>query len=287
MPDPNPENSLVNEAKDAAKWLWDHKESVKRVCRWLLPKKRLSPSDSPAPELLIVGSGGVGKSTLGRILAQEHGLLFDALGAFKESDDMEKYEIKDGPGAEILVPPGQDFRLNAVWGELMSDIAAGRFRGIVLVGSYGRHALSHSYKSHREYPRFKNKEKFLKWHLQNRREKEIEILRQLAPFVKSCPSRLWLMTLVVKQDLWWPIRHEVEAFYRNGDYAKELSAVLAKEGKFRHEHVFASMVISNLYTGTAEVLSKNSEGYDHSMQLASLKGLFEVFESLRKWEDGK
>ena len=56
--------------------------------------------------------------------------------------------------------------------------------------------------------------------------------------------------------------------------------------QFRHEPVFASLVISNFATGAAEQLKPNAAGYDQKLQVESLRRLYETVDALRKWEAG-
>lgn len=97
---------------------------------------------------------------------------------------------------------------------------------------------------------------------------------------------MWFLTLVTKQDLWWNSRAEVEEYYRDGEYGKILQTIEARQGiqQFRHERVLASLVIRNFKTGTDELLQPNVAGYDHVEHAASLRTLFETFDSLRIWD---
>jgi hypothetical protein len=101
-------------------------------------------------------------------------------------------------------------------------------------------------------------------------------------------GRLWLLSLVTKQDLWYREAAAVEAHYRAGEYNAEVLKVLGQRGaqQFRHELVFASLVISNFLTGAGERLRPNAEGYDQKLQVESLRRLFETVDALRQWEAG-
>lgn len=99
-----------------------------------------------------------------------------------------------------------------------------------------------------------------------------------------------MLTLVSKQDLWWPQRQEVEKHYREGPYRTELQKLveLVNARQFRHETAFASLVINNFTSGIdehhPERLCPNAEGYDHPLQIQSLRHLFEVVDALKNWE---
>lgn len=96
-----------------------------------------------------------------------------------------------------------------------------------------------------------------------------------------------MLSLISKQDLWWPQRVEVESHYREGEYGTAIQGVLNRVGRlnFRHEYAFSSLVISNFTTGMKETLKPNSEGYDQSLQVASLRRLFETIAALKDWEE--
>ena len=44
------------------------------------------------------------------------------------------------------------------------------------------------------------------------------------------PIAVKMLTVVLKQDLWWPRREEVRAWYEEGEYAKILEAIERTRG---------------------------------------------------------
>lgn len=112
------------------------------------------------------------------------------------------------------------------------------------------------------------------------------MLRELIPHAIASRGKLWMMTLVAKEDLWWPERNAVRKHYLDGEYAAEVNAITQQRGaqRFRHETVFASLVIANFLTGAQELLRPNAAGYDQNLQIESLRRLFEMIEALRQWE---
>lgn len=268
-------------------WLWDRRDVVlqklKDIAAWFRGEK-------DRPGILILGPGGAGKTTFGKILAGEYDRFWDAPGAYEESIQIERYALQDQPNVEIVVPPGQEHRRGGTWEQLHADLSAGKFRGVILLASYGYHTLGlYSYKDHRIYKAKGHKDTFLEAYLQENRAEEVEVLRQLIPHLKVNKGKVWLLTLVSKQDLWWPDRDEVEKHYREGAYGAQIQDLQAHLGQhhFRHEFAFASLVISNFNTGVGERLAENVGGYDHPLQVKSLRRLFEVVEALKNWETGK
>jgi hypothetical protein len=268
-------------------WLWKNKDWIAarlgELKGWYLRGKGTKKN----PGILILGPGGAGKSTLARLLAGEYDYLRDLPGEYEESVGIEVYALKDSPGVEVVVPPGQRQRREATWADLHTDLAAGKFRGVILLCAYGHHSFMLGYKGHKLYRG--DKEQFVKEFCAERRAEELEVLRQLIPHVQTSRGKLWMLTLVTKQDLWWRDRTKAEEHYRDGEYSAEVQKVLSQKGlqQFRHEYVFASLVISNFLDWNGQMLTPNAKGYDQKLQVESLRRLFETLGALRQWEAGQ
>jgi hypothetical protein len=237
--------------------------------------------------LLIVGPGGVGKSTAGRFLSGEYNSLLSIPGEYEESIGVETYALKDDNRVEIVVPPGQRHRRDATWSEVQGTIGAGGYGGVIMAGSYGYHSLGQiSYKHHRLYQET-DEGGFLPAFLAACREDELDVLRRLSPHFCANRRRCWLLTLVTKQDLWWREHASVEAHYRTGEYGALISKMIQQVGEYnlRHEVVFASLVISNFMTGNKELLAETAAGYDQLRQVASLRRFCETLYALKDWEE--
>jgi hypothetical protein len=129
---------------------------------------------------------------------------------------------------------------------------------------------------------------FLGRYLPDRRADELRVLRQLVPHLLACSQKVWLLSVVAKEDLWGDERQAVEAHYRTGDYGTEVAGLAATKNaaNFRHELAFASLVINNFATGAGDLLKKNLEGYDHKAQVESVRRLVELVGGLKDWESG-
>jgi DNA polymerase III delta prime subunit len=271
----------------AGTWLWDNREWVTRrlqeLWRWLSG----GSGEGTAGRLLLIGPGGVGKSTAGLFLSGQYNSLFSIPGEYKESLGMETYPLNDDSRIEVVVPPGQHRHRDATWGELEATIGSGGYRGVILANSYGYHSLGEiSYQHHRLY-QGGGPARFLPGFLDACRGDELEVLRRLAPHLGANRRPCWLLTLVTKQDLWWPEHARVEEHYRTGAYGALISDLARHlgSGNLRHETVLASLVISNFATGNKEVLATTAAGYDQNLQVASLRRFCETLYALKEWEE--
>jgi len=158
-----PESRIMSENEELAKaggkilgWAWEKRDQIRgylsELRDWWKGDKTTAQAERPG--ILFLGAGGAGKSTLGRIISNEYNLLLDPPGEYKESISVEEYQLGDDPTIEVLVPPGQSHRRDATWPELLAGVTTGRYRGIILINSYGYHTLGQiSYKETKSYKR--------------------------------------------------------------------------------------------------------------------------------------
>jgi hypothetical protein len=168
---------------------------------------------------------------------------------------------------------------------LLGNVATGQYRGIILVSAYGYHNLDiRSYKQHPLYEG--NKDEFLNAYTADRRAEEIQVVRQLAPYLKTAAGRTWLLSVVAKEDLWYQDQSTVQQHYKDGEYGAEVRGLMSGKDlrHVRHEFAFVSLVISNFDTACDERLVKNTAGYDQQRQFGSVRRLIEVLDALRMWE---
>ncbi len=298
---------MTEEREGWGDWAYENRHTfslgLSVLVEWLAGKVKRKPVDegetteeettegqiSDERGALILGPGGVGKSTFGKLLSGKYDPLLDLPGAYDESLEIEHYPIPGSPGLEILVPPGQKLRRESTWGELLKMLSLGMFRGVILVGAYGyhNHELGHL-TSYKEHPLFKTtKEAFLIEFLENRRAEELKVVQEIVPYVTPrAGQKFWFISLVTKQDLWIDDKKQVQEFYSSGQYAQEIERIKARLGSqsFRYEFALTSLVISNFVTGKGEVLKPNTEGYDQLHQAQSLRLLFQKLDSVRRWE---
>ena len=192
---------------EALKWTWKNKEwiggRISDIRSWF------SRNNEEAGKILILGPGGVGKSTLARMLCKEYDGLVNVPGEYDESLSVESYTLDDDK-TEIVVPPGQKHRREATWTELLADVASGQYRGIIVMLAYGHHSLGDiSYKQHKLYETGDTKAAFLPKYCQHQRADEIRVVEQIVQQLKLVTTKTWMLSVVTKEDLWWKNRDEV------------------------------------------------------------------------------
>src|SRR6185312_11817451 len=82
----------------------------------------------PGRGILIIGAGGVGKSTLARILSGDFDWLLDDPWRYGEDFSSELLALRDDPKVQLLVPPGQIARRESMWAEVEQNLAGGKYR---------------------------------------------------------------------------------------------------------------------------------------------------------------
>lgn len=226
------------------------------------------------------GPGGVGKTSLAMLLAG----TFDRLKPqqYRESLEVEKHNIQDRV-TELSVLPGQQRRRTLHRTELIKKLEKGAVKGLVHVVSWGYHSIyGLSYKDFPISDHETTPEEFLKKYLEQQRTEEIGTLDELRQSIIDAPNKLWMVTAVTKQDLWWDDRRQVQQYYMNGKYDAIIRHIADARGadRFIHEYVSLSLVINNFYSGTGELLKQTAAGYDQSLQSGNIEQCFRVVESL-------
>lgn len=271
-------------------WVLDQGWAVIQWFRKKFARKKSAETSQPAEPsagILIIGPGGTGKTTLAKLLSGQMGGWVFGWEAWKyaESYSEEYFTLMDDPGVEIVVPPGQESRQASSWAEVRADVVNGRYSGIIVVAAFGHHTLSGlGYKSHKLYEG--NKERFLEAFRAAKLEDERKVIEFLRPALEAASGKLWLFTVVTKQDLWWDRRQTADTEYATGNWADTLREIGAKRGEkaFRHETAFVCLVPANLEDPEGEVLFRTAAGYDINKQAESVNALLGKLGGLKDWE---
>ena len=226
--------------------------------------------------IAVLGPAGAGKTTLGRFLSGElAGSGGDPL--YKESYDMERFRLKGDAVCSLLVAPGQKRRIQGRE-DLYQRLMKGKAAAIVNVVSYGYESLGAlSFKQTTLYQTLSataghplTLEDFLPYYFAERRQEEQAYLEAVIPSLEQAKRKVWMITLVTKEDLWWDQRDAVHAHYEQGTYNKTIEAVVnvRKTLPLQHEYLYASLVISRMITEQNDVFAENVAGYDQHIQYA-------------------
>jgi GTPase SAR1 family protein len=227
-------------------------------------------------KIAVFGPGGTGKTTLGHFFAGTLNAQVDG-SLYRTSLGIENYTLQGDLVCSLLVPPGQErFRLD--WTNLFRLLSAGKAGGVINVASYGYHSFEGLSYRNITLPGVNTSgtiAEFVTSYTENRRQYELDYLRLLAPRLMDADSDIWMITLVTKQDLWWKHAADVQAFYMHGEYNEIIRDITNQRGanNFTHHYLSASLVISNLISGTGELLIPNAEGYDQHVQARHLANL--------------
>jgi energy-coupling factor transporter ATP-binding protein EcfA2 len=270
----------------ASGWVWSNWDTIKQRMEPIFRLfQKAKPSDPSERGILIIGPGGAGKSTLARLLSGKSNWLTDEPNKYDQSFGFEEFTLEDDTSVSLLVMPGQTLERNLMWDGIGRQILEGKFQGIVLVASFGHNSLRTA--SFRHHPAGSaTKDEFLAQYLEQQRADELRVLEQLATYARMTTRKLWFLTVVTKEDLWYPDSQTVNAHYAEGQFGTALQNLRNEKGQqlFRTEAVTASIVISHWTTTANESLVKNTAGYDHAKCVGSIRRLIECLHSLMEWE---
>ncbi|MGL4553665.1 MAG: hypothetical protein ACRC33_21085 [Gemmataceae bacterium] len=197
----------------------------------------------------VLGIAGGGKTTLAAILTGGKADLH-----YRESIGVDRHQLGGESPYLLLVGPGQDAR-RAKWDEVIDEVKEGETLGLIHVVSYGHQTVNYPLEKHGLYKAGMTEKRFFTAYAKHQKDEEIKALEAVTGGLKAYPRKVWMMTLVTKEDLWAGKRDEVRRHYEEGTYAetvRRLGEALGA-GRFHHEFVYASLVILNLKDSAANL----------------------------------
>jgi energy-coupling factor transporter ATP-binding protein EcfA2 len=216
--------------------------------------------------LLIFGAGGVGKTTLSKLLSGED--KYTLATNYTESTFIEKVELPGNVPCVLMIAPGQRLskRFVTTWLDLFEEANKSQSRLIINVVSYGFHAFQTAgYKEVTTvYKDGMSKESFMEAFCEQKRGEELHLLQKLVEGIDAKAERFTLLTIVTKADLWWDNRQKVMDFYEIGEYHHLLAPLYKNTNSTKFDHVVIplSLTLNNFQDENDEILANTARGYD-------------------------
>lgn len=242
---------------------------------WRFTKDLVDAARRGKFRLYAFGLGGVGKTTFAKLLSGEYSLE-SVPPDYDLSLELEDHGVEGRNFVSVYVPPGQEDKRAYHWDDLYRQMQDSNRYAVINTVAWGYHSLAKiELKRHRLYRPGMSEGEFLTLFLQDRRDVEISVLREILPHLKTAPGRLRMLTLITKQDLWWEQRYEVKNFYENGAYNELIEQLRAHKGaaNFSHDYVSASLNLLNFRTLDGKILRPTEGGYDLALWVANFNNV--------------
>jgi hypothetical protein len=223
----------------------------------------------------IFGAGGVGKTTVSRLLVGDNPLSITA--AYEPSANVETRELRGNVPGTLLTAPGQMERVRPHWPGLFKRLATGESFGFINVVAYGYHSFQlSSYKEHEVYADGMSANDFAKAYTASRRTVELQLLQTVIEGLSAVTKPVWMVTLVNKQDLWWKDQRAVRKHYAEGEYNTKVSEIEKAIGNrsFQHELLPVSFAMTNMGSSDGSLFATTNAGYDLPTHLKYLQSMF-------------
>lgn len=252
----------------------EHKGRIERQIN-ALKRKRKSGNLS----ILVLGAPGTGKSTLGRIFdaEPEQGTrVRNPQAAYHVSLGKEEGRVDGYWFTNVAILPGQKSKRSgdSQFNTAMTAIRNGKIHGIIHVVAAGLHS---EYLGSVKFPYdFSKARQFVSTDetILERVRAELELLANVAEHLKSTDrsNKMWMITALNKQDIWFAKRGRVNRLYTEGRYSEIVEAIQLARGpeNFQHEYVQLCLAMENFFDAEGLVKLRTATGYDTRMQIDSI-----------------
>jgi ABC-type cobalamin/Fe3+-siderophores transport system ATPase subunit len=237
--------------------------------------------------LPIFGVGGVGKTTLSHYLTGEDPFLL--ANPYAESISIDKVKLLEKAVGQIIVAPGQSTRIINQWPELYQLILNNKVKLIINVVAFGYHDFAiDNYKDHSAFENGMNKKQFMENYTNYCKSLEVDGLEILINGLSAQTKPIKILTVIVKQDLWYSQSKSVMEFYQNGAYEKQINRLRMQLGSanFQHEIIPIGLTFSNFKSKSGVELAKTTSGYNFPINLVYRKALLDYLEQFTGVKNG-
>ncbi|MGV2101264.1 hypothetical protein [Rhizobium sp. 21-4511-3d] len=224
--------------------------------------------------IVMFGCGGTGKSTTGQILSgNSAGNQLN--GEYNLSTKMENWGLKGRFFVNVKIPPGQE-TYRATWSQLVREIIESKRVPIIInVVCWGMHSPAKLELS--SIPEFSTglTSDNINSYRSRRLADEQKALDEIVAHADLFKTKIKFITLVTKQDLWWPDRMAVRQHYQSEalPYQAAISKLrgLLGANNFSHEIWSVSYGHFNHRTIDNHQIFSTAAGYDDNIQNSHLK----------------
>ncbi len=239
-------------------------------------------------DVIVIGPGGVGKTTLCHQIVGsdplELPLVYNYTQDFLDrsgfAGSLYQGKVIDTPGQERL-------RDNDDWNKEKDKVRNGKYSGVIFVCSYGYHNTK---TPAAELELTYRKRDFIDDFLIDKRNKELDDFSELSRILGEATSKIWLLFLIMKEDLWFDENKtgKVSRFYldQSSKFWQRIDDVVRTLGKknFKYEVVLGSSLIRNFVVGENDVKGFHSVYYDSERQIASMMRILFTLNNLVEWK---
>ncbi|WP_309714439.1 hypothetical protein [Armatimonas sp.] len=256
---------------DVLKKLWEQRDLLQKG--WLSLQRTIK---SGKTVIAVFGPGGVGKTTFGVYLSPD----FDPARIakqYEESPGIEEQWLKLDSAQKIWIAPGQETsRIEKTWPLLNQKLTRAKRKAIIVfVVSYGYHT-----------PRPDRTITDWNAYIIEKRTEELRFLERVVSYFEQTPtSDLRFLTLVTKEDIWWPEHDTVIAHYEQGEYKKLIDRLFSQKGRdnFHHEFAYLSLRHENLKNASESTIAfPTAAGYEDTLFYSHQERAMSILKELLK-----